>query len=368
MRTLLLTGATGALGLPLLAELLARPQHDRIFALVRGDATALTGQLARHYPQVNRSTLTIVPGNLEHDDGLAALATIGPVNTVLHLAASTKFRAPDAMLAAINVEGTRRLLEWAQHQSPAPRFIHFSTTCAAGRRTGEIAEKPLLGEQGFVNAYERTKWTAESLVLASRLRPEIVRLATVVGSATDGGLHRPGAFHTTLRWLHAGLLPMIPGNEETRLDLLHTELVADFITRLLARPAQPQGIYHLSRGAQAVPLAALLDLGTEKFSAANPAWRSGQIVPPVLATRAAFDDFRTSIAQSRDFLFNQVLESVDSFLPELFYPKRYQTRHAEEVFGGPLPFPDWHPWLGRVIDSALASDFGRREIAPAPSR
>lgn len=368
MNPLLLTGATGALGLPLLAELLAHQHHDRIIALVRGDPAVLTDHLARHHPELDRAALTIVRGNLDEPDGLAALDQAGPVATVIHLAASTKFRAPEPTLAAINVEGTRRLLDWAQRQAVHPRFIHFSTTCAAGRRTGEVAEEPLRDEQGFVNAYERTKWAAENLVLASPLRPEIVRLATVVGRAADGHLHRPGAFHTTLRWLHAGLLPMVPGNAGTRLDLLHTELVCDFITRLLARPAQPQGIYHLSRGDRAIPLAALLDLGAEKFAAVHPAWRSGQILPPVLAPRAAFDDFRLSIAQSRDFLFNQVLESVDSFLPELFYPKHYQTTHAEAVFGRPLPFPDWRPWIGQVIDRALESDFGRKEILPHPSR
>ena len=367
MTSLFITGATGALGLPLIAALLAQKRHDRIIAFVRGEPALLIDHLARHHPELDLATLTIARGSLTEPDGLVELAKNGPIGTVLHLAASTKFRAPEATLAAINVEGTRRLLDWAQCQAVPPRFIHFSTTCAAGRRTGEIAEAPLRDEQGFVNGYERTKWAAENLVLASPLQPEIVRLATVVGSAADGHLHRPGAFHTTLRWLHAGLLPMVPGNADTKLDLLHTELIGDFITRLLARPARPQGIYHLSRGTQAIPLAALLDLGTEKFSAIHPAWRSGQILPPVLAPRAAFDDFRLSIAQSRDFLFNQVLESVDSFLPELFYPKQYQTRQAELVFGGALPFPDWRPWIGQVIDSALASDFGRKEITPSLS-
>ncbi len=362
MSTLLLTGATGALGLPLLADLLTTPRHDRIIALVR-DPAALDRQLARHHPGLDRRRLTVVPGALDADDGLAGLATAGSADVVLHLAASTKFRAPEATLSAINVAGTRRVLDWAARQPRPPRFIHFSTTCAAGRRTGEVAEAPLGDEQGFVNSYERTKWLAENLVLAAPLGAEVVRLATVVGREADGQLYRPGAFHTTLRWLYAGLLPMVPGNAETRLDLLHTDLVVEFVRRLLARPPAPGAVYHLSRGPRAVPLAALLDLGTEKFSLANPAWRSGQILPPVLATRAAFDDFRVSIAQSRDFLFNQVLESVDSFLPELFYPKRYLTARAETVFGGPLPLPEWRPWLGRVIDAALASDFGRKETA-----
>ena len=71
---------------------------------------------------------------------------------------------------------------------------------------------------------------------------------------------------------------------------------------------------------------------------------------------------RATIAKSRDFLFNQVLESVDSFLPELFYPKRSATTRAELVWGGPLPLPDWREWVGRVVDYALDTDFGRKEI------
>ena len=363
MESLLVTGATGALGLPLLASLLAARRQSRLVALVRGDPAALRAALRQHWPDLDQAALFPVAGSLSEPDGLAGLAGAGPVQGVLHLAACTKFRAPEAELAGTNVAGTRRLLAWAEAAPMTPRFIHFSTTCVAGKRTGPIAEAPLTAEPGFVNAYERTKWETEQIVQASPLRPEIIRLATVVGSERDGRLHRPGAFHTTLRWLHAGLLPMIPGDAGTRLDLLHTELVTGFIPRLLGRPAAPGGVYHLSRGARAVPLAELLALATEKYSARSTAWRGGQILPPVLASRAAFDDFRTSIFQSRDFLFNQVLDSVDSFLPELFYPKRNDTARAEAVWGGPLPHPEWRPWLGRVLDYALDSDFGRKEIA-----
>lgn len=362
MDTLLVTGATGALGLPLVAALLAA-RRARIVALVRGDPATLPAALKRHWPDLDQTALVPVAGSLSEPDGLAGLAAAGPVQGVLHLAACTKFRAPAAELAGTNVEGTHRLLAWAQAAPAPPRFVHFSTTCVAGKRTGPIAEAPLTAEAGFVNAYERTKWETEQCVLASPLRPEIIRLATVIGGEHDGRLHRPGAFHTTLRWLHAGLLPMIPGDANTRLDLLHTELVTGFIPRLLARPAEPGAVYHLSRGADALPLADLLALATARYSARSAAWRSGQILPPVLASRAAFDDFRTSIFQSRDFLFNQVLESVDSFLPELFYPKQYATARAQAVWGGPLPHPEWRPWIDRVLDYALDSDFGRKEIA-----
>lgn len=365
-RTVLLTGATGALGVPLLAELLRAAAFDRVIALTRSAPEQLHAALRREAPDVDLATLSCITAELGRADLAGVLASAGPeIGCILHAAACTHFRAPAAQLAQTNVEGTRQILAWAGSLRRPPRFVHFSTTCVAGRRTGGIAEAPLADDCGFVNDYERTKWQAEQLVAASSLRPEIVRLATVAGRARDGHFARPGAFHTTVRWLHAGLLPMVPGDDTTRLDLLPTELVSAFMLRLLERPAKPGGIYHLSHGAHGVPLGELLEFAAQRFSATSAAWRTGQILPPVMANRGAFADFCATVVKSRDFLFNQVLASVDSFLPELFFPKHYATARAEAVWGGPLPLPDWPEWIGRVIDCTLDRDFGRAEIPRA---
>ena len=74
---------------------------------------------------------------------------------------------------------------------------------------------------------------------------------------------------------------------------------------------------------------------------------------------AAFEDFRRSVVASRDLLFTQVLESVDSFLPELFFPKQFSTTATATLFGGHLPLLDWKEWMERVLDFSLRSDFGR---------
>ncbi|MGH7958592.1 MAG: SDR family oxidoreductase [Opitutaceae bacterium] len=361
-RTLLITGATGAIGLPLLAELLRRQEFDAIIALTRRNDTTLDPALRMEEPRVDLSRLQCEVAELGTGAAGPALGGLPrDIECIVHAAACTRFRAPTAELQQSNRDGTRQLLAWAESLPHAPRVVHLSTTCVAGRRCGRISEGPLTGDCGFVNDYERTKWEAEQLMAASALRPEIVRLATVIGDSQDGRLRRPGAFHTTLRWLHAGLLPMVPGDEATRLDLLPTDLVTEFMVRLLAQPARLGAIYHVSRGARGVPLGALLDLAVEKFSARDHAWRTAQILPPVLASQAAFESFRAAVVKTRDFLFNQVLESVDSFLPELSYPKVYATTHAEAAWGGPLPLPAWHEWLGHVIDYALASDFARLE-------
>ena len=253
----------------------------------------------------------------------------------------------------MNVTGTQQLLAWAETLAAAPRFILLSTTCVAGTRIGEIEEAALPDEVRFVNHYEHTKWHAEQVALSSPLRPEIVRLATVVGSLRNGELRRPGAFHTTLRWLHAGLLPIIPGNDTTRLDLLPTECAVQFLTRLVTRPARPGTVYHVSNGREGIPVAELLTFAIERFSRHSLAWRRRDRIAPVLAARTTFDEFRNSVLKTRDALFTRVLESVDAFLPELFYPKTYSTTRAEDVWGGPLPLPDWHTWIGAVVDSAV---------------
>jgi nucleoside-diphosphate-sugar epimerase len=365
--TLLLTGATGALGLPLLIEFLRSGSFGRIIATVRDDGMALRAAVRREAPDVAASALEVIPVELGSAEATASLASLRAIDTVVHAAACTQFRAAPALLRRVNVDGTRQVLEWAETLTPPPRIVHLSTTCVAGQRTGPIAEAPLPDDCGFVNAYERTKWQAEQLVAASPLAPEIVRLATVIGRWHDGYCARPGAFHTAVRWLQAGLLPLIPGDETTRLDLLPTELATGFISRLLARPRFPRGIYHVSCGHGGVPLASLLELGAERFARRHAGWRTGQIMAPVLATRAAFEDFRRSVVQSRDLLFNQVLTSVDAFLPELFYPKQYATTHAAAVWNGVLPMPEWRPWMTRVMDAALDLSHPRVAAAPVPA-
>ena len=363
--TLLITGATGALGPALVREIVRTGQFERVVALVRpaGAAEKIAALRLALEPAAAGSSLVFVEGSLGSD---GAWPDLPAPACILHAAADTRFRAPLAELSATNLEGTRQLLAWAGQLPHPPRFIHFSTTCAAGRRTGLVGEAPLTDDAGFVNDYERTKWQAEQLVLSSPLPTEIVRLATVVGRETDGRLHRPGAFHTTLRWFYRGLLPMVPGDAGTCIDLISTELVTGFITRLLARPARSRGIYHLSNGDRAPRLEAVIELAAEKFSARSPAWRTGQILPPVLAARPVFEDFRVSVLKSRDALFTQVLESVDSFLPELFYPKTFATAAAAAVWGGELPLPPWPDFLARVLDSALDTDFGRQKAPLSP--
>jgi nucleoside-diphosphate-sugar epimerase len=353
MNSLLLTGATGAVGQPLLAALLRSRRFARIHVTVRGDAARRGPELcaALAAEGVDTDALAVLPADLA--DPRCDLAAWPAVDAVVHAAASTRFRAPAEELAAINVAGTARLLAWAAALPRPPRFIHLSTLCVAGGHTGIIPEGALWPAPAFINAYEHSKWQAEQLLLASPLRPEIVRLGIVAGHESDGRIGRPGALHAALRWMRRGLLPLVPGDPGTGVDLISTDLVARFVERLLAVPAEPHRFCHLGAGPGRLSIAELIALGAAVFSATDPAWRTGQILPPVVAPRTAFAAFRRSVEQSRDLLFNQVLASADAFLPMLLHPKTFASTRAEAVWGGPLPWPDPRAFTTRVLQASL---------------
>ena len=292
--------------------------------------------------------------------GLTQCISGPPVTSVIHGAAFTKFKNSGQQWEQVNVKGTSEVLRWRETNCPDARLIYFSTLCAAGKTVGPIPEAPLEEPEGFVNGYEASKWQAEQIVQGARGPVAILRLATVIGSQSDGSLRRVGAFHNVLRWVYRGLLPLIPGDSQTRVDLIPTEYVTDGVSRLLDAPLPSSpAFYHFSRGESAIPLGELIDLCASRFSRESEAWKRGRVEPPVLASIPAFEEFRRSVVASRDLLFTQVLESVDSFLPELFFPKQFSTTSTAALFGGHLPLLDWKEWMERVLDFSLRSDFGR---------
>ena len=92
---IVLTGATGAIGLPLAARLLSRPSLERLTAIVRSssDAATLPAILKRLNSAADITKLRVVIGDVTHA-GLGLTQRIdGPgITSVIHGAAFTKIR------------------------------------------------------------------------------------------------------------------------------------------------------------------------------------------------------------------------------------------------------------------------------------
>ena len=135
------------------------------------------------------------------------------------------FKRPLDQLRRTNVDGTCGLARPRRKLSPAAQEgrLLVSMICVHGDRTGLTPETPVAEAPHFVNPYEQSKWEAERLVLDSGLPAEIVRLAIVAGSESDGAVRSPGALHHALYWLYKGLIPMIPGTPEAGVDRISNQ-------------------------------------------------------------------------------------------------------------------------------------------------
>jgi acetylornithine/succinyldiaminopimelate/putrescine aminotransferase/nucleoside-diphosphate-sugar epimerase len=102
---------------------------------------------------------------------------------VLHCGALVSDWATPKEIAAINVEGTRNLLD-ASVSASVERFVHFSTTDVYGYPGGAGVDESYAGK-GFSNWYSQTKRAAEAEVrrahMAGALQTVMLRPATVYG-------------------------------------------------------------------------------------------------------------------------------------------------------------------------------------------
>jgi nucleoside-diphosphate-sugar epimerase len=270
--THLVTGATGFVGGAIVLELLEQTS-DRIVALVRPGAQTAETRFARALTQAAEAygseidvsaalaRCRVVAGDVVAQGCGLASASIGRVTQVWHCAASLRYEDRYAEeIRAINVEGTRRVLELAE-ELDAETFNHVSTAYVAGRRTGIIREQPLAVVE-VNNHYERSKVDAEGIVRSAfGPRVRIFRPSIVVGhsrtlSATTftgfyGFVRQLVQFRGMVNRMQAGMLERRPlrlrMDPEAPINLVPIDTVArEAVT--VAQSEASEGVYHLTNG------------------------------------------------------------------------------------------------------------------------
>ncbi|QGV76868.1 SDR family oxidoreductase [Streptomyces ficellus] len=276
MRTIALSGTTGFLGSHLLSRLLRRDL--RVIALVRDAPPRAADRVARalafasdgrRNDAVDTEQLRLVRADLDAERlGLPAAAfarLADEVDEVWHCAASTHLEADLATVCAINVEGTRRMLELAAAGRRRPRFVHISTAYVAGGRSDcTVAESDLDGSYGFMTPYEESKYRAELLVRAwageDGRRALVLRPSTLVTDkplVPSGPRHPHSVLGLRLGRLaargpdflvrHFGMRPdrdgvfrvRLPGRPDSTTNIAPVEYAADAVMRLVRDESAP---------------------------------------------------------------------------------------------------------------------------------
>lgn len=231
----LVTGATGALGPPLIERLLAEGYRVRVLVRQTSLPSHLQGKV-----EVCHGTIT---------DSNTLQAAVTNIDVVFHLAAKLHINNPAPELRAeyqsINVEGTRRLVEAGQ-AAGVRRLVYFSSICVYGPTSPD----QILDETSPVHPdslYAETKYEAEALALRAERTPGGERLAVVLRLGAVYGPRVKGNYARLMTALRRRMFMPI-GSGLNRRTLVYDQDVATAALLAAEHPAAGGQVYNVTDG------------------------------------------------------------------------------------------------------------------------
>jgi thioester reductase-like protein len=363
----LITGATGFVGMELLARYLERSDRRVIVPVRAADDRAAAermngvlrglfdGDASRYEERVDAVAADLTaPGLGLPERRLEEIAE--RVDHIVHSAASVSFSLPIDEAREINVEGTRRMLqlaELARERGGLERYCHVSTAYVSGTHAGRFSEDDLDVGQGFRNTYEQSKFEAEQLVRAhDGLPTTILRPSIVVGDRRSGWTAAFNVLYWPLRAFARGLYSAVPAIPSAPVDVVSIDYVADAIYDLSAGSGGVGETYHLTAGALATNVAELTELASRYF----------ELPPPRVVSPAEFARFVEGASGVR----RSALEESHMLFPyfairTVFDDSRARAR-LEPAGIRVSPLPDY---LERLLDFATRTRWGKRPLSRA---
>jgi nucleoside-diphosphate-sugar epimerase len=343
--SVLITGATGFLGMELVARMLDEGDGPDIHLAVRApDRLAaqerigeMIGRLYKTPPESIARLRAVRMDLTEPMRDPERRIQLAGVERVIHCAASISFTLPLEEARAINVAGTRRVLDLARSLPALERFVHVSTAYVGGRRAGLFGEDDVGGGE-FRNTYEQSKWEAEQVVAASEVPWAIVRPSIVVGESDSGWTSAFNVLYWPLQAFTRGLLDEVPAAPDGVVDMVPVDHVAEVIERV-AFETDDAGCFHAVAGADAPTVAELLDAICALMNRKPP-----RLQPPSSAADhpagvfAPYFDVRTRFGDARASALVGPPPEALSYLPRLLeyghaarWGKRPLTREAARL-------------------------------------
>lgn len=248
MNNIFITGGTGFLGAEIIKELLLS-SNDKIFALVRGDCQKEAEQ--RMFRMLKKafsfykldselkSRVKILVGDITKKDFGLSKAEISSlsekIDVIFNNAAVTELVLPLKEIRKINVEGTKKVLDFAllcNQNGKIKKIYHTSTAYIVGTRVCSFKEEDLDVGQNFNNTYEQSKFEAEKLIYSYRekgLNIDIFRPGIILGRHSDGMTTNFKMFYQPLRFFSMEFVTRIPSFEGSKPNLINVDIVAKAI-------------------------------------------------------------------------------------------------------------------------------------------
>lgn len=258
---ILLTGATGFLGVHVLERLL-QEETGKIYCLIRGEDgyDRLSRTFAFYYGNKYELKERVVPVAGDVEQGGLADQLPQNIQTVIHTAASVKHYGPYDYFWNVNVEGTRNVVDYAT--SVGARMIHISTLSVSGKDLTDAMTSCLQGAekcfsetslyigQALDNVYIRSKFEAEMVVYDAMLKgldAKVIRVGNLTNRVSDYKFqpnYRENAFLKRIKaLLELGIFPDYLSSMQ--LEFSPVDQVAQGIVKI-AQCADRQCVFHLN--------------------------------------------------------------------------------------------------------------------------
>ncbi len=267
INNVLLTGATGFLGVHILSELLESSQSV-VYCLVRGEnqqaaEARLIKMLSIYF---GNKYLTYLGKRVICLNGDITLSKLGltadryeilgrSIDCIIHSAAMVKYFGDYTRIEQVNVKGTREVVDFALRYNI--KLNHISTVSVTGDYLvdnavdGEFTERNFyVGQDVYGNIYVRSKFEAENCLLKATekgLRATIFRMGNLTGRYSDGFFQQniaDNAFYSAIgSVVNTGIIS--EGILAEQIELTPIDCAARAIVKIAATNEADGRIFHI---------------------------------------------------------------------------------------------------------------------------
>ncbi|WP_326598977.1 SDR family oxidoreductase [Streptomyces sp. NBC_01803] len=291
-RTVLLTGASGVVGRSILRESRGLPGGGGDGG--PGDLRLIAASHSSAVPEAPGPTVSL---DMTAEwfglgaDGWEALAE--EVDVVIHSAGLTEWGLPAERYQPINIDGTRRIIEFAER---ADAVVHFMSTAFVAA-LADTAPTPL-GAANVCRNYISSKQAAEDLLAESGIPHTVFRPTNLVGDSTTGWTSQGQIVQLMSDWIGRGRAPFIPAHPGIRMDFVPQDLLSKAVLRAIEL-GDDKGDFWVTYGEEAMDVDGCLQV-LAKHAAARG--RMLRIPPTVDPGRIDQEELERLPPMSRSFL------------------------------------------------------------------